>query len=249
MSEIVLMMGYIVIVDVTVNFRRVLKALARCNNNEELAEDIIKIVTGDETHEGDRASLIILEPKKPAVPATLNSSINPLSNNAYKSTVSSFTNRLFLDALVTIHRYEEYFHVGFEFVASYNAFHFAKSVLRHMELVAIPKLRMHVDKLYAAASAHLADAIQLSNKATEAAITSMNLNEAVVGGGGGGAAGSIGMVGQTMTGGTKSLREGLSVVVRVATILAQSVELKGVLDKEGIETVARCVGGLNTMLG
>ncbi|KAJ3403088.1 hypothetical protein HDV05_008077 [Chytridiales sp. JEL 0842] len=237
---------------------RILKALSRGVTNEELADDIIKIVTGDENLEaagGERASLI--EPKKSvtAPPATWSGSINNL-NNAYKSTISSFTNRIFLDALLTTQRFEEYFHVGFELVASYNTFWFSRSALRHMELSAIPKLRGYVDKVYTVASTHLAEAIAVANKAGEGALaslgaSSMNLSESSANSAGSGAPSNnptVVLIGQSMTAGTKSLRDGLSVVARVATMLAQSVELKGVLDKDGVETVARCVGGLNAML-
>ncbi|KAJ3192143.1 hypothetical protein HK101_006978 [Irineochytrium annulatum] len=92
----------------------------------------------------------------------------------------------------------------------------------------------HVESLYSLASSHLADAISIAGKAAAAAAGAPSQPTAVVG--------------QTMTGGTKTLREGLALIAKVGTIMAQSMEGKGNLDKEGVEVVARCFAVLSGLL-
>ncbi|KAJ3219666.1 hypothetical protein HDU67_010028 [Dinochytrium kinnereticum] len=198
-----------------------IRCLQKSTSNDTVAENIIKIVTGEELDTHGEASGL----------ASSHSLTTGIKSN-YRPTISATSNRLYLDALLITKRYEEYFQICFDFISTYVNFDFSKTALWHAEKEGMPRLKVHVDNLYGTASSHLADAIALATKAADPS-----------------AGTSTSVVGQTMTGGTKALRDGLAIVAKIGTIMAQTMEIKGSLDKEGVEGVARCIGILNSLLG
>ncbi|KAI9336347.1 hypothetical protein BDR26DRAFT_897094 [Obelidium mucronatum] len=202
---------------------KVLKALGKSTSNEDIAETLIQIITGED--EGN--------PKSDKVAAdTIHESKATNLNMAgikfaYRPTISSTTNRLYLDSLLLTKRFEEYFTLCNDFCVSYHSFEFPKSILRHAELTAIPKLKAHIDSLVEKSATFVSEATQMVEK------TGSQPNS---------------VVGQAMTGGIKPLREGLCIIVKIAVVLAQLVEMKDVLEKDGIELIARCVVPLTGML-
>ncbi|KAI8614384.1 hypothetical protein BC830DRAFT_1127577 [Chytriomyces sp. MP71] len=199
---------------------RVLKLLGQQGQNEDLAEELIRIVTGESEADTSKENGLSVRRSQ--------GSITEGNKFAYRTTISVTTNRLYLDSLLLTKRFEEYFGLCNDFCINYQSYEFPKAILRHAEITAIPKLKSHIDNLYAKATTHVADALQLAEKAT---------------------AQPTSVVGQTMTGGTKPLREGMVSVVKISVIIAQLIEMKGVLDKEGVELAARCAIALNMMLG
>ncbi|KAJ3099377.1 hypothetical protein HDU97_003250 [Phlyctochytrium planicorne] len=196
-----------------------IKCLQKSDSNETVAENIIQIVTGEDPD----------TPNEPIGPQPTKAPITGIKSH-YKTTISATSNRLYLDALLTTKRYEEYFQMCFDFVLTYVGFDFSKYALRHAEKEGTPRLKVHVDTLYGTASSHLAEAIALATKTSDSS-------------------NSTSVVGVTMTGGTKALREGLGLVAKIGTIMAQTMEVKGSLDKEGVEAVAHCITILNSLLG
>ncbi|KAJ3021921.1 UNVERIFIED_CONTAM: hypothetical protein HDU68_009406 [Siphonaria sp. JEL0065] len=208
---------------------KVLKTLIKSTSNDDIAENLIQIITGEDeamNTKGEVAAASMVTSKSNEV--LHESKANNLNmagiKYAYRPTISSTTNRLYMDSLLLTKRFEEYFTLCNDFCVSYQSFEFPKSILRHAELTAIPKLKAHTDALLAKSAAHISEANQMAEKAVSS------------------------VIGQTMTGGTKPLREGLGTVVKIAVVLAQMVEAKGILEKEGVEIIARCVVPLTNML-
>ncbi|KAJ3066967.1 hypothetical protein HDU98_009785 [Podochytrium sp. JEL0797] len=230
---------------------------ANSNTNEEIAENLMDIITGedaDETFACDTTSIDSLASPQPFTKTQLSnlkqqpphmSTVSRASGDssgtggtgdsratnlnmvgvkfAYRPTISATTNRLYMDCLVLTKRFEEYFVLCSEFCATYQSFEFPKSILRHAELTSLPKLKSHIETLH--------------DKSTSLALDASKMQQA-----------SSAALGQIMAAATKPAREGLSLVVKIAVLLAQLVEAK-VLEKEGVEIVARCVYGLTGMLG
>ena len=116
-------------------------------------------------------------------------------------------------------------------IQTYPSFEFSRRILNQAETIANPRLKIHIDQIYASASSHLAEAIAIATKSASS-----------------GEPASISNIRQTMTGGSKALRDGLAIIVKVLTILASGVELRGALDKEGVESVSRIISGVSHML-
>ncbi|KAJ3332835.1 hypothetical protein HDU76_012899 [Blyttiomyces sp. JEL0837] len=94
---------------------RILKFLAKGPTNEQAADEIIKIVTSD--GEVDDESV---EMRRKTMQGSL-ASLAVVSNSSYKPTISAFTNKLFMDALLATRRFEEYFQICVEFWAAIAA--------------------------------------------------------------------------------------------------------------------------------
>ncbi|KAJ3086309.1 hypothetical protein HK102_013306 [Quaeritorhiza haematococci] len=180
------------------------------------------------------ASLPPLQQRDPGI-----SSIRPRDR-----TVSAHTNRLYLDALIGLRRFEEYFISCMEFVATYPNTDFPRNLVRHAEREAVPKLKQHIDGLYNMASAHLAVAIQaaqaggvvggvgiLAADDNDPSATKNHLKETS-------AALPEGLT-TSLSSGVKCLRDALAIVTRVGGALATALDAKGAMETDNVEIVGR----------
>ncbi|KAJ3231068.1 hypothetical protein HDU81_004058 [Chytriomyces hyalinus] len=193
---------------------QVAKLLAQNSQNEDIADELIRIVSATE-------SASATDRRKSGAVLTHENAL------LHKVTISATTNRLFMDALLLKCRFEEYFLICHDFCINYQPYEFPSSILRHAETTAIPKLQSYIDACYTKATSHVAEAVQIAEKASSQPNS---------------------VVGQAMTVGIKPLRDGLNVVVKIGLTLAQLMEMKGVFDRDGVELSARCFGALNQML-
>ncbi|KAI9356494.1 hypothetical protein DFJ73DRAFT_822797 [Zopfochytrium polystomum] len=203
---------------------RIIKILAKSSSNEAIADTIIKIVTEEEEDDATANETNGGSATKPTTGT-------PTAGQSYRVTLSATTNRLFLDALVFTGRFEEYFQVCCEFVTSYSGNAFSRVVQRHMEVTSANPLKTHTERTFSSASTHLTDAMQVAQLATAASGQ------------------SVSMLGQTVTGATRALREGIATLAKIGATLAMTMEAKAVLDREGIASMARCVWMVQAMLG
>ncbi|ORY38759.1 WD40 repeat-like protein [Rhizoclosmatium globosum] len=198
---------------------KILKTLAKQQSNEEIAETIIEIVTGQDSDSSDTSTNNQEESKLGTT------SMIPGIKHAYRPTISVTTNRLYLDSLLLTKRFEEYWILSAEFCTTYQQYEFPKSVMRHMETLGIPRIKSHIEGLHAKSMGVVEEVVGMMEKGS---VTSV--------------------VGPVLVSGSKWVREGLVVVVRGAVVLAGLIEAKGVLEKEGVEIIARCVGGVGAMV-
>ncbi|KAJ3207938.1 hypothetical protein HDU82_003135 [Entophlyctis luteolus] len=203
--------------------------------NHEIAEQIIQAASFEAPPAAFDPTKTRLSPSPATAPAAQLAPEAKVSiagiKLMYKPTISATTNRLYSDALIITNRFDEFFLLAHDFCVSYPLSAFSKNVLRHAEKFGLPKLKAHVESLNSKTLAQISDAVQHPDRA---------LGKQILTGGGAGAGAS----GQSAA---KTIREGITLVVKIAVVMAQLMEAKGVLEKSGIEGLARCVscvGGL-----
>ncbi|KAJ3357853.1 hypothetical protein HDU83_002981 [Entophlyctis luteolus] len=203
--------------------------------NHEIAEQIIQAASFEAPPAAFDPTKTRLSPSPATAPAAQLAPEAKVSiagiKLMYKPTISATTNRLYSDALIITNRFDEFFLLAHDFCVSYPLSAFSKNVLRHAEKFGLPKLKAHVESINSKTLAQISDAVQHPDRA---------LGKQILTGGGAGAGAS----GQSAA---KTIREGITLVVKIAVVMAQLMEAKGVLEKSGIEGLARCVscvGGL-----
>ncbi|KAJ3218108.1 hypothetical protein HK099_005196 [Clydaea vesicula] len=116
-------------------------------------EDIVKLMAS------------IIGPKNNAKnSATLDLSPSNLKPFLNEITISSHVNRIFLDALLNLGRFDEYFSNALEFTIIFQNVDFMLLTFKHAEMIAVPKLKLFVDDVFKKASSRLVTAIHAGQK-------------------------------------------------------------------------------------
>ncbi|KAJ3057224.1 hypothetical protein HK097_010584 [Rhizophlyctis rosea] len=110
-----------------------------------MAEDVIRLVHAFEISD----SLLKMDPQK--------------GGAKVQRTISAYTNRMFLDALLATAAFDEYFSVAVELSVTYYSFPFGRNLLRQMTREGLPRLRAYTDDLYSKANAQISQSLNGNN--------------------------------------------------------------------------------------
>ncbi|KAJ3045373.1 hypothetical protein HDV00_010243 [Rhizophlyctis rosea] len=181
-------------------------------SSEFAGEEIVRLVHAFEISD----SLLSMNPQK--------------GGGKVRRSISAYTNRMFLDALLASAAFDEYFAVAVELSVTYYSFPFGRTLLRQMTREALPRIKSFTDTLYSQAIAQITQSLPADASATLAPTTTQNLMS-----------------------GVRILKDALYKVIRATLGIANGLSVASGkdtnVDKSAVEGVKKVVEGMTQHLG